>query len=293
MSGRGRSAPIIPLRTPREMEAIERAGHVLKGIQDAGLGACVPGIRTRDVDHVVRRAIAKSGAESLFDGYAPGRSAAFRGAACISINEEVVHGVPGERVIQRGDLVTLDIGIRYEGWCADVARSIVVGGGESGDECGDPGGRRAALIRATESMLELAVGMIRSRVQWSEVGRAMEVAADASGYGLVTEYVGHGIGRSLHEPPKVPSYASGFSGSDFELSEGMVLAIEPILTVGRGPVGGSGSGMGVPGRGLVNWRMPVRVQDDGWTVVTEDGSEACHVEWMVGVGRRGGRVLAR
>ncbi len=293
MSEWGTTAPIIPLRTQREMDAIQRAGRVLEMIQDAGLGACVPGARTRDVEDVVRQAILEAGAESLFDGYAPGRSSAFRGVACISINEEVVHGVPGERVIASGDLVTLDIGIRYEGWCADIARSIVVNGGESGDENSHLGVRRAALIRATESLLELALERMRSRVRWSEVGRAMEAAAEASGYGLVTEYVGHGIGRSLHEPPKVPSYASGFSGTDFEMCEGMVLAIEPILTLGRGPVAGARPGSMDAGGGLVGWRMPVFLRDDGWTVVTEDGSEACHVEWMVAVGPRGGRGLAQ
>lgn len=290
MSRKGLSSTIVPLRSDRELEEIAAVGAVLARILDLGLEACRPGVRTIEIDEVIRESIRGFGAESLFDGYAPGVATPFPGVACISVHEQVVHGVPGERVIRVGDLVSVDVGIRMEGWCADAARTILVAD-EDGQDGADGASRR--LIETTEGLLESCIGMIRPGRKWSEVGLALERMADQSGFGMVTEYVGHGIGRELHEPPKVPAYANGFTGADFTLAEGMVLAIEPILTLGRGPVGEEGSVYGVPGRGLPRWRMPVRLLDDGWTVVTEDGSAACHIEWMVGVTGVGGMVLGR
>lgn len=290
MSRKGLSSTIVPLRSDRELEEIAAVGEVLGRILDRGLESCRPGVRTIEIDQIIREAIRDFGAESLFDGYAPGVATPFPGVACISVHEQVVHGVPGERVIRGGDLVSVDVGIRMEGWCADAARTILVPDEDGQDGAG---GESRRLIQTTEGLLESCIGMIRPGRKWSEIGLALERMADQSEFGMVTEYVGHGIGRDLHEPPKVPAYANGFTGADFTLAEGMVLAIEPILTLGRGPVGVGGSDYGVPGRGLPRWRMPVRLLDDGWTVVTEDGSAACHIEWMVGVTGGGGMVLGR
>jgi len=238
------------------------------------------------VSDVARCLYEREGAESLCLGYRQGDSPSFPGAVCICVNEEVVHAIPGPRLLHAGDVVTIDIGIRLDGWCADMATSLIVDPGDQGsvDE------RVVRLVRTAKWLTVQMIRLMRPGVPWSVIAQTMERIVEASGFGIVTQYIGHGIGRTLHESPKAPAFWSGFSGPDFVLEPGLVLAIEPILTLGRGehrpcPRGASAEGS------LPRWRMPVRLLPDSWTVVTADGLPACHEERMVRITQGDPEVL--
>ncbi len=252
----------------------------------AACAACTNGAATRAVSDAAERSFEHRGATSLFKGYRQGNSTPFPGATCVSVNDEVVHGIPGPRRLAAGDLVTIDVGIRLDGWCADMATSVIVGGPPGHVEGSQP---RRRMVDTTKWLLAQGIAIMRPGVRWSVVGELMERLAEASGFGIVTEYVGHGIGRTLHEPPKAPAYHSGFVGADFALEPGMVLAVEPMLTLGRGRAWGEATG--THAGGLPGWRIPVRLLDDGWTVVTQDGLPASHEERMVLVTQDGSEVL--
>ncbi len=252
-----------------------RAGRLAAEIVCSTLDAATPGVMTRELSEHVDRLLDEAGAESLFRGYRQGESPPFPASACISINDEVVHGVPGDRVLEAGDLVSVDVGLRLDGWCADRAESRLLEGGR-----GDADRRR--LLEGTRQVLQNGIGQIAAGRSWSTVAIAMERRAAELGLGIVREFVGHGIGRELHEPPRVPSFWSGGAFSDFVLTPGLVLAIEPLCTLGAAsdrPVDG-------PPR-----PTPVRVGPDGWTVRTADGSTGCHVEHTVAITARGPMVL--
>ncbi len=257
----------IPVRNDGEVELIRRAGHALAGIMEQCREACKAGTTTGEVDEVAARAMEDLGAESLFKwypDYRPGKG--FPACTCISVNEEVVHGIPGDRIIREGDLVSIDCGIRLDGWCADCAISVAVGHAPI---------ERVRLQEMTRGVLAEAIRLIRPGKRWSEVARAMQAMAEEGEerYGIVKEYVGHGIGRKLHEAPKVPGFVSGdFMHEDFTLKTGMVLAIEPMLTLGSGAT---------------------KVLKDGWTVVTADRSVAAHEEHTVAVRRNGAEILTK
>jgi methionyl aminopeptidase len=270
------AAPI--LKSSAELDALRRAARVARQALEHAAAACAPGVTTAHVDSLVREHLARAHAQPLFLGYRQGNSPPFPAVTCISVNEQVVHGIPGSRVLEPSDLVSLDVGIRLDGWCADTATTVLVRGE------GRENLTRAALVVAVRGLMEHARRLIRPGVRWSAVARELERAAHATGYGLVTEYVGHGIGRALHEPPRAPAYWSGFDGPDFTLEPGLVLAVEPILAEGRGPAS-------APPGGLPPWRMPVRLLADGWTVVTLDGSAAAHEEHMIAVTASGSVLL--
>jgi methionyl aminopeptidase len=270
----------IARRTPQEIEKLEDAARLVAEVLRLTREACAEGTRTDDIDAIAREHIAGAGATSLFEGYNPGDSIPFPAQTCISVNEEVVHGIPSSRRLERGDLVCIDVGISLDGWCGDSATSLIVGGPDAN--------LIAAKLQAnTRGVLELGLSMILPGRKWSEIGSEMERLSGERGAGIVTEFVGHGIGRELHEPPKVPAYWSGFRGEDFELREGMVISIEPMLTEGRGDPSGRNGRAGFP-----DFRMPVEVDPrDGWTVRTSDGGLSCHEERVVAVTSDGGRML--
>jgi len=257
-------------RTGDEVEAIARAGSVVNEALRAALGLCDAGRTTGEVDEAAGRVIRDRGGAALFRGYRQGGAPPFPGDACVSVNDEVVHGVPsGSRVLADGDLVSVDVGVRLDGWCADSAATVVVGRG------GGVEGR--GLIAETRGVLGAARDLMKPGVWWSSVAMEMERLTRRSGFGFVAEFVGHGIGRELHESPKAPSYWAGYAGPDFELREGVVLAVEPLLASG-----------GVDGRG----RVGVELAEDGWTVRLRGGGLACHEECVLAVAAGGGRVLS-
>lgn len=268
------TAPAGAIKSTQEIEAIARAGRVVAESLVRAASECRAGVSTASIDQVIGSIIRSHGAQSLFFGCEREGAPHFPGHACISLNEQVVHGVPGQRRLANGDVVTIDVGVRLDGWCADAATTVIVGG----PDAAEPG--HAEMLRR---LLAEAIAMIRPGVRWTAIARALEVGAGAAGLGIVTEYIGHGIGRELHEWPSVPAYATGFAGADFELAEGMVLAIEPIVTA-RGPGRARG-------RGLPDHASRVCLCPDGWTVATVDSSWAAHEERTIAVLASGARNL--
>lgn len=258
----------------------------MREVLDRSVEACVPGACTAAVAEVARRAMADLHADPLFLGYRQGDSPPFPAVVCVSINDEVVHGVPGSRTLMPGDIVSLDAGLRFEGWCADAAASLVVPGHGEGDSATSRAGSLVRdLVVRTRALLDLASDMMKPGRRWSEIARALESAALSAGCGVVTEYVGHGIGADLHEAPKAPAYWTGYVGEDFVLEPGLVLAVEPIIT--RHPTPPEPE----PTPGQPARRTHVRLQPDGWTVTTADGSLACHEEHMIAVTNGPARIL--
>jgi len=277
------SGPPIPIKSPLEVERCRAAGKVVIAALHAARDLCRAGVTTGEIDQAIREVLDTHSASGLFRGYRQNDSPPFPADACISVNEEVVHGIPGDRVLAPADLVSIDVGVRLDGYCGDSAVSLLVPLGEEPTKAQVIAFReRAELIRDTRQLLDGAIAMIRPGRRWSEIGRWMEQRTLDMGHDLVTEFVGHGIGQSLHEPPKVPCYWSGYVGQDFVLEPGMVLAIEPMLVL-RDPSGWP-EPPSVNGAGLPYPRAVIETLADGWTIRTVSGAAACHEEYMVLVG---------
>lgn len=252
----------VALRSPRDIADLDRAAGLAWRAARAGLRACRPGVTTREVGEVVRQCITSHGGGALFEGYHPPAAvSAFPGPACISVNDQAVHAPPGDRVLRAGDLVTVDVGVTLDGWCGDVAESVVLPGGDAGHE---------QLLVACRRAVAAGVRACGPGVQWSAVARAIRAAVAAEDCVVLPGFSGHGVGQGLHEPPRAGYRTAAGDRADFTLLPGMVLTIEPIVTR--------------PPGGVVH-------DADGWTVRTADGTAACHVERMVAVTRHGVRVL--
>jgi methionyl aminopeptidase len=274
---RNAGRPSIALRSPSEVEAMRRAGAVVRAALDRASSLCRPGVSTRELDAASHEVIRAAGGEPLFLGYPSADGARpFPASTCISVDEEIVHGVPGDRRLVEGELVSIDCGVRLDGWCADAAVTVAVGSIDS---------ERAELRRTAQAMLDEAIRLAGPGRRWSEIVAAMQELPLARGYGFLTQYVGHGIGRRLHEAPEVPNCLSPelLERNDFTLRAGMTLAVEPMLALR-----GAGSRDG-------DHRFPLGIEtrrlDDGWTVVAADGSPAVHVEDTIAVTRSGCVVL--
>jgi len=233
---------------------MRRAGRVVAEMHEACTAAAVPGATTADLDRAAREVLDRRHARSNFLGYH-----GFPAVACISPNEVIVHGIPGGRVLEEGDIVSIDCGAIIDGWHADAAVTVPVG---------EIDGDAQSLIDATRAALEAAIRVMVDGNRLGDVGAAVQSVVERGGFGLVREYVGHGIGTEMHEEPDVPNY--GTAGRGLRLREGMVLAIEPMVTAGR---------------------AASRVLDDGWTVVTADGSRAAHFEHSVAITDDGPEIL--
>ncbi len=241
-------------KTPQQIAHMRRAGAVVAEMHEACARAAKPGATTNDLDAAAREVLAARHAQSNFLGYH-----GFPAVACISPNEVIVHGIPGPRVLNDGDIVSIDCGAIVEGWHADAAITVPVG--EIDEES-------QQLIDVTRASLEAAIGETVADARLGDVGAAVEGVARAAGFSVVREYVGHGIGTAMHEAPDVPNYGS--PGRGMRLKDGMVLAIEPMLTVGK---------------------ARTRTLEDGWTVVTADGSRAAHFEHTVAITESGPEIL--
>lgn len=233
---------------------MRRAGRVVAEMHERMSNAAVPGATTRSLDAVGREVLAARGARSNFLGYH-----GFPAVACLSVNEEVVHGIPGDRVLRDGDLLSIDCGAIIDGWHGDGA--ITIGIGEIDDAA-----RR--LIEVTRSALDEAIAVSLAGNRVGAIGAAVEAVARRAKCGLVREYTGHGIGRAMHEAPDIANYGPANRG--VRLQVGNTICIEPMLTAGAGGVS---------------------EMDDGWTVVTNDGSRAAHWEHTVLIGEHGPEVL--
>jgi methionyl aminopeptidase len=242
------------VRSRREMEIMERASRVVLETLDAICAAVAPGVTTLELDQIAESEIRARGARPAFLGYR-----GYPKSLCVSVNDEVVHGIPGKRRLKSGDIVGIDCGAVVEGYYGDAARTVSVG----------PTSPEAArLLRATEEALARGIAAAVPGNRLTDIGAAVEQFASAGGYGIVRDFVGHGIGTFLHEEPQVPNFGPGGRGP--VLREGMVLAIEPMLNLGT---------------------REVRVDADGWTVRTRDGRWSAHFENTVAILAEGPVVL--
>ncbi len=241
---------------------MRRAGAILAEAIEAVMAAVKPGVSTFDLDRVAEKVIRGSGATPSFLGYGGTRDRIpFPASICASVDDEIVHGIPSkDRVLTEGQLISLDFGAIWEGFHADSAVTVFVGSAPNADA--------ERLVRATEAALGTAIELIRPGGRLSDIGHAIETAADAAGLGVVREYGGHGIGRKLHEDPFIQNW--GPAGRGPELRQGLVIAVEPMLNLGGDEAA---------------------VMSDGWTVVTADGSLSAHFEHTVAVTEDGHEIL--
>jgi methionyl aminopeptidase len=246
---------VIDLKSAREIGFMRAGGHILAEVTERLRTSVKPGLSTLDIDDDVESFIRRQGAQPAFKGYR-----GFPATVCVSINDEVVHGIPSaHRRIKEGDIVGLDLGCIVEGYYADCAFTLAVG---------DVPPRVQQLLDVTRESLELAIDECRARRRLSDVSHAVQHHVEAHGFSVVRAFVGHGIGRALHEDPQIPNF--GDPGRGPLLRAGMVLAVEPMVTMG-------------------SWE--VRILDDGWTAVTQDGSLAAHFEHTIAVTEAGPEVL--
>ena len=260
---KGAAAVAIRRKSPEQIEMMRRAGRIVRLVLDSLGGMMRPGVTTEELNARAQSLCESRGAECLFRGV-PGRNGAgpFPGAICVSLNEQVVHGIPSRRAVRDGDIVSLDFGVRLEGWCADAAATFVVG--KVRDDV-----RR--LVEVTRNTLAIAIGMTRPGEKWSNVARAMQSYVEGEGFSVVREFVGHGIGSEMHEEPQIPNFVSReLLARDIELLVGMTLAVEPMVNMGS---------------------PAVEYAPDGWTVTTRDRMPSAHFEETLAVTADGVDVL--
>ena len=249
---------MIPIKSPKEIDKMRQACRTASEILDRVTDLVRPGISTKEVDQAAADLMAEAGVQSAFLGYRLGHRV-FPGNICISLNDEIVHGIGSQRRIQYGDIVKLDIGVIQEGWVGDTAFTVSVGMIDD---------RTERLLRVTETALRRAIEIMHEGTRLGDVCATIEEIALRENFNVVREFVGHGVGRKLHEEPQVPNY--GRRGSGPRLKAGMTLAIEPMINSGT---------------------ASVKLLDDGWTVCTADGMPSAHFEHTVLITRDGPEIL--
>jgi methionyl aminopeptidase len=242
------------MKSPREIEIMRRGGKITARVLQMLLEKARPGMTTRELDRLAERGIREQGGVPTFKGYN-----GFPASICASVNNQVVHGIPGDYVLKEGDLLSVDIGTTFEGYVSDSAASIGVGN-VSKDA--------SELMRVTQECLMIGIAQMQAGNRLQDIGHAIQQHAEGHGYGVVRTLVGHGIGRQMHEEPQVPNY--GKAGQGVVLRPGLCLAIEPMITQGT---------------------HQVETLKDGWTVVTGDGKLAAHFEHTVALTEEGPRIL--
>jgi methionyl aminopeptidase len=245
---------VIIRKSEAEIEQMAAAGDILVRTMDLLAGKIRPGVTTADLDQAAEKFIRSQGATPAFKGYK-----GFPGSICASPNDMVVHGIPGKFKLGRGDIISVDIGVVKDGWVADAARTFGVG---------DVSPVALKLLDVTEGALFAAVEQCRVGNRLGDVSHAVQHHVESAGLSIVKSLVGHGIGRDMHEEPQVPNY--GDPGKGVVLKEGMVLAVEPMVNVGR---------------------HMVRMGDDGWAIYSQDGSLAAHFEFTIAITAAGPRIL--
>jgi methionyl aminopeptidase len=244
----------IVIKSLEEIEGIRRAGRILARALDLVAKRALPGHTTVQMDAAIEEFIRSHGAIPTFKGYR-----GFPASACISINEEVIHGIPGERIIKEGDIVKVDAGVTKDGFIADSARTIPVG---------QVNGEVKQLMQVTQDALNAGIEQARVGNRVGDISNAIEEVAKAAGYEVVRDYFGHGTGLALHEEPNIPNF--GHPGVGPRLEPGMTIAIEPMLNMGTGKV---------------------KLSQDRWTVITADGKCSAHYEHTVAITPNGPRIL--
>ena len=245
----------VVLKSAAEIEKMHKAGRVVRQILDMLHQVVKPGVSTQDLDRAAEDMLKELGAKSAFKGYH-----GYPAVLCTSVNEEVVHGIPSaKRILQEGDIVSVDFGAFVEGYCGDSATTIPVGKVSAEAE---------KLLKVTEQSLYAAIDVVKPGATLGDVGWAVQKVVEDNGFSVVRDFVGHGIGTAMHEDPQVPNY--GQPGRGLRLKQGMVIAIEPMVNVGG---------------------YDVQVLKDGWTAVTRDKSLSAHFEHTVAVTADGARIL--
>lgn len=245
---------MIILKSSREIALMREAGRIVAQVHAAIRDAIRPGVTTRELDQLAEEQIRRAGGIPTFKGYR-----GYPACICASVNDEVVHGIPGPRRLQEGDIVAIDLGVTYKGYVADAAYTWPVG---------QVSPEAARLLRVTQEALERAIAQCWPGKHLGDIGHAVQSYVEAHGFNVVRDYTGHGIGANMHEDPQVPNY--GRPGTGVQLRAGMVLAIEPMVNAGT-------------------WE--VRTLPDRWTVVTVDGSYSAHFEHTVAITDHGPEVL--
>ncbi len=232
------------IKSEREIEIMRVAGRLVAEVLDEVAAFIRPGVTTRQVDEFAGEAMKKRGCKSAFLGYRK-----YPCQTCLSVNDEVVHGLANERVLRFGDIVSIDCGVRYEGYIGDTATTVAVGG------CGVAAQQ---LMDVTQQALQKGIAQALAGNRVTDISRAVQDFVEGNGFSVVREFVGHGVGKSVHEEPQVPNFVD--AGSNAKLKPGMTIAIEPMVNAGR---------------------PDVKILKDGWTVVTQDGSLSAHFEHTV------------
>jgi methionyl aminopeptidase len=246
----------IIIKSDEEIAAMRRAGRIVADILGILVGQVRPGMKTKELDIIAERELEKLGAKPSFKGYH-----GFPANLCVSVNDEIVHGIPGEKVLNKGDIVSLDFGAIYDGFQGDAAVTVAVGRASPAAE---------RLMEATRGSLDAGISAACVGATLGDVSAAIQNYAESRGYSVVREYTGHGIGREMHEEPQIPNF--GLPGTGPVLKKGMALALEPMLNVG-------------------DWRT--RLADDHWTVLTADGSLSAHFEHTIAINDAEPEVLTR
>lgn len=254
----------IRLKTAEQIERMRQAGRIVRNVLTSLGEMIAPGVTTEELDRRAEEICVAAGGRCLFKGV-PGRGGAgpFPGSICASIDKEVVHGIPSaRRVIAEGQIVSIDFGVKLDGWCGDAAETFIVGT--------VPEDTRR-LVEVTRNALAMTVSMCRPGLFWSEVVRVTQDYVESEGFSIVREFVGHGIGREMHEDPKVPNFVSReLAARDIRLEPGLVMAVEPMVNLGS---------------------ADVRCGPDGWTIVTCDGKPSAHFEHTLAITESGVSVL--
>lgn len=248
------------LKSARELLMMREAGKLVARALRICREMAKPGVKTIEIDQAVEAFYAQHNAVPLFKGY-PGKTP-FPAVTCLSVNEQVVHGVPGQRVLKEGDLLKVDTACRLDGWCADRAITLPIG---------TISPEKARLLKVGQETLQIAIDLLPKRRWWSEIASAMQRHVEGAGFSVVTAYVGHGIGRTMHENPQVPNYVDRETRkTDFRLEPGLTLAVEPMVNMRRGDVDTLG---------------------DNWTVVTRDRMPSVHVEHTLALTAQGVEII--
>ena len=247
---------MIPLKSPEDLIKLKRSGIILASVMQKLQAFLRPGMTTLDIDLLSEELIRKEKAKAAFKGYK-----GFPGTACVSVNEEIVHGIPGSRVILEGDIVSIDLGVNYEGFFSDMAVTLPVGKVDNA---------RLKLIAVTKQSLDIGIKQAQVGNYLTDISHSIQSFAEGQGLSVVRQFVGHGIGTALHEEPEIPNF--GRPGLGPRLKSGMVLAIEPMINLG-------------------SWEC--EIMKNGWTAVTADGACSAHFEHTVAVTDKGPVILTK
>ncbi len=248
----------MTIKSDKEILKMREAGLVLWEAHQKAKELIKEGTTTYEIDNAVEKWILSKGAVPLFKGV-PGKIP-YPAATCISINEEVVHGIPSDRKLVAGDIVSIDIGVKLGDWCSDAATTLAVG---------DISDEKRRLLAETENALRFAIKQLGVKSRWSLIVKKMQKKIESKGFSIIEDLVGHGIGREMWEHPQIPNFFS-HQNEDFRIRQGAVLAIEPMVNMGR---------------------KEIKVKNDHWTIVTEDGKPSAHFEHTVAISHRGPVVL--